>query len=85
METTIKHNAEQATARLIAAAPELKDGGSAQTAIIRKAQAILTRYLVPDGISAERAVNDLLGLLDGPEQRVAQSAWDAAISKAEGR
>ncbi len=73
-----------ANAHLIAAAPDLYDGGEEQTIILRRAQAILTQYLIPDGIDAPEAINQLLGLLDGPDQREAQSAWDAAIAKARG-
>ena len=69
---------------LLAAAPDLYDGGEEQTIILRRAQAILTQYLIPDGIDAPEAINQLLGLLDGPDQREAQSAWDAAIAKARG-
>lgn len=38
--------------------------------IITKAQDILATYIVPDsGISELQAINELLGLLDGPEAR----------------
>ena len=73
-----------AEAHLIAAAPDLYFGGEAQTDIIRHAQAILTQYLIPDGIDGPEAINQLLGLLDGPDQRAAQAAWDAALAKARG-
>ena len=83
------HNSEcaerDANARLIAAAPDLYSGGEAQTAIIHRAQAILTQYLIPDGIDGPEAINQLLGLLDGPDQRTAQAAWDAALAKARGQ
>ena len=35
--------------------------------IICAAQAILGRYLPPDGITADQAMNELLELLDGPD------------------
>lgn len=73
-----------ANARLIASAPDLFAGGEAQTDILRRAQAILTQYLIPDGIDGPEAINQLLGLLDGPDQRASQSAWDAALAKARG-
>lgn len=76
---------DRANANLIAAAPDLYFGGEAQTDIIRHAQAILTQYLIPDGIDGPEAINQLLGLLDGPEQRAAQAAWDAALAKARGQ
>ena len=75
----------RANTHLIAAAPDLYFGGEAQTDIIRHAQAILTQYLIPDGIDGPEAINQLLGLLDGPEQRAAQAAWDAALAKARGQ
>lgn len=72
----------EANARLIAAAPELLEGGEAQTSIIQRAQAVLTNYLIPDGIDAAEAINQLLGLFDGPDQRAAQARWESAIAKA---
>ena len=74
-----------ANAHLLFAAPDLHDGGQAQTAIICRAQAILTQYLIPDGIDGPEAINQLLGLLDGPDQRAAQAKWDAALAKARGQ
>lgn len=76
-----------ANARLIAAAPELLEAGAAQTDILRKAQSILTQYLIgqPKGLGQADAIAALLGLLDGQEQRAAQAKWDTAIAKAEGR
>lgn len=61
-------------------ASDLLESGNKQTAILRAAQEILTRYLVPDGLDASQALCTLLALLDGPEQRSAQSSWDAAIA-----
>lgn len=44
-------------------------------AIIKKAQEILAAYIVPDsGISDHECINQLLGLLDGPECRDALAA-----------
>lgn len=42
--------------------------------LIRECQAVLAEYLPPDsGITAEEALNRLLGILDGPEaQRFAR-------------
>ena len=75
----------RANANLLFAAPDLYFGGEAQTAIIRRAQAILTQYLIPDGLDGPEAINQLLGLLDGPDQRAAQATWDAALAKARGQ
>ena len=80
----IATNVDGFQANLIAAAPDLLEGGNDQTAILRMAQKILTRYLMPDGIDAPQAITELLGLLDGPVQRSAQAKWDAAIKKAKG-
>jgi hypothetical protein len=46
--------------------------------IITKAQRILEKRLKPDGICAEETIDELLGLLDGPEQRAAQEEWKSA-------
>ncbi len=75
----------EANARLIASAPALFLGGSAQTSIIARAQAILTQYLIPDGIDGPTAIDQLLGLLDGPDQRAAQKLWDTAVETCNGR
>jgi hypothetical protein len=54
-----------ANACLIAAAPQL-------LALVNKATDILATYIVPDsGITEHEAVNQLLGLFDGPECRAA--------------
>ena len=74
-----------ANAFLLFAAPDMYAGGEAQTAIIRRAQDILTQYLIPDGLDGPEAINQLLGLLDGPDQRAAQATWDAALAKARGQ
>lgn len=60
---------------------DLVAAGKSQTEIIRRAQTILTHYLRPDGPSDSETLNELLGLLDGPDQRAAQDAWDAALAK----
>ena len=45
----------------------------AEDILIRKAQELLCLYLHPDsGKDANEVVSELLGLLDGPEQRAAQ-------------
>ena len=59
--------------------PKLLEAGSAQTAIIHRAQAILTQYLVPDGIDGPAAIDQLLASLDGSDQRSAESAWQDAL------
>jgi hypothetical protein len=47
--------------------------------VIFKAQGILAKYIVPDsGISDHECISRLLGLLDGPESRVALSALPEA-------
>lgn len=50
----------------------LGKGVDNKTEVIKKAQAILAEYIVPDsGISDHECINRLLGLLDGPEAREA--------------
>lgn len=71
-------------ARLIAAAPELLEALRKQSLIIARAQTILADWIVPDSkISDHEALNALLGLLDGPEQREACHLMIAAIKKTE--
>jgi hypothetical protein len=50
---------------------------------IALSQAILTEYLVPDGITKEEAINRLLGLLDGPALREVEAFTEGAILEAE--
>ncbi len=53
--------------------------------LIVQAQAILAEYIVPDsGISDSDVIGRLLGLLDGPEQRITQSVTKVALAKALG-
>lgn len=77
---------DEANWRLVSASPNLLEAGTAQTKIIRQAQSILNRYLQgqPSGLGRDQAIDALLGLLDGPDQRSAQDAWDDAVSKATG-
>jgi len=35
--------------------------------LVMDCQAVLGRYLPPDGIGEDQAINELLGLLDGPQ------------------
>ncbi|MHB1310500.1 MAG: hypothetical protein ACYC3L_00690 [Gemmatimonadaceae bacterium] len=48
--------------------------------LLRKAQDVLTQYLIPDGNDADTALDALLALLDGPEQRAAQNPARAALA-----
>jgi hypothetical protein len=43
--------------------------------LVMDCQEILGRYLPPDGISADQAVSELLGLLDGPQWRDAEKGF----------
>lgn len=61
---------------------ELMEALKGSDSLIVKAQEILATYIVPDsGISDHDCINSLLGLLDGPEQRLVQAATHAVISK----
>jgi hypothetical protein len=73
-----------ANARLIAAAPELYASAEETHAWVRRIQDVLTCYLVPDGYDSDEALNRLLEMLDGPEQREIQGRALAAIAKARG-
>lgn len=53
----------------------------AQNSIIEACQKTLTNYLVPDGLSIEAAMYELLGLLDGPHQRFVQEQYLRAVTK----
>lgn len=69
--------------RIIAAAPLLLRSLFQSDALIREAQSILARYIVPDsGISDSDVVSQLLGLLDGPLQRSVQQQTLEAMQKA---
>lgn len=73
----------EANARLIASSPDLLEAGLAQTNIINRAQSILTQYLQgqPMGLNKDQAIDSLLGLLDGQDQRDAQKKWDDVLKK----
>jgi hypothetical protein len=58
----------------------VESGGKLNTLVLR-AQEILAAAIEPEGISRDAAFNELLGLLDGPEQREAQAGWQAAVSR----
>lgn len=73
-----------ANARLISSAPDMYEAGQKMMALVEHAQAILTEYLTPNGMSQADAMNMMLRLLDGPYQREAQGAMRAALSRAEG-
>ena len=74
----------RANARLISAAPDMYEAGLALNGIVEHAQDILTEYLKPFGMAKDEAINQLLSLLDGPDQRAAQNAMRAALLKAKG-
>lgn len=60
---------------------DIVKAGDALNSIILQAQAILAAYLPPDGISKHEAINYLLDILDGPEQRAAQAEWKRFTGK----
>ena len=52
--------------------------------LVERARRILARHLPPDsGNSAEDAISELLGVLDGPEQHEIQSRVRAALERPE--
>lgn len=66
-----------------AGAVELRAALADLNALVTKAQNILSAYLQPDG-DTDEAVNSLLYLLDGPEQRQIQGAARDALAKTDG-
>jgi hypothetical protein len=52
--------------------------------LVVEAGRILSRYVQPDSISKDDALNQLLYLFDGPAQRAAQKAWREAVEQADG-
>ena len=58
----------------------MRDAIKAQAALIKSAQEILTNYLVPDGITASAALDQLLGLLDGRRERDVSALVNAALA-----
>jgi hypothetical protein len=72
---------EEANAKLISAAPDFLVGGTQLNEIIKKAQAILCRYLIPDGLYEDEALEQLVELFDCHEQHEAQENWNAAVAK----
>lgn len=73
----------RANASLIAAAPDLEASGRMLNALLERMQEYATEYLTPGG-GEKRFIDMMLAMLDGPDQRAAQSAHRAAIAKAEG-
>lgn len=65
-------------------APELVQAGNQLHVLIEAAQVILIEYLTKRLNQAE-ALDQLIGLFDGPRQREAEQAWYAARAKAEDR
>jgi hypothetical protein len=51
---------------------------------VRRIQDVMVGYLVPDGYDADEALNRLIEMLDGPEQRAIQGRALAALAKARG-
>lgn len=71
--------------RLMAAAPDLLEGGKALDQLVEEMQFNVGAYLEPGiDFDADALINKLIYLLDGPEQREAQGKLRAAIAKARG-
>jgi hypothetical protein len=66
---------------LMAAAPELYEGGDALNELVEATQRNVTAMLTGE-ISDDEFVSVIIGLLDGPEQREAQHKLRAALAKA---
>lgn len=66
------------TRQLVAAANALRG-------MIQAAQGVLADYLHPDGIHGDEALNQLVYMFDGPEQRAVEALAQQAIADAERR
>lgn len=67
------------------ASSELLDALKKQTAMIRKAQDVLSEYMTPDGSDdADECINRILAILDCKEEYSINALARAAIAKAEG-
>ena len=73
-----------ANAHLIAAAPDMYEALKAQQAIIEGLQKAIALYL-PSGKSAKGMLSEVIGRIDGPEQRRALRKYETAKAKAEGK
>jgi len=60
----------------------LINAGNELDTLVFEAGRILSRYVEPEGISADEALDALIYLFDGPQQRAAQKAWREAIDAA---
>jgi hypothetical protein len=61
------------------ATQRLINAGNKLDALVVEAQRIIESYLIPDGIGAAAAMDALVYLFDGPQQREAQKGWREAV------
>ena len=59
----------------------LEEGLAGMSALVEHMQAIAGAHLPPDGMSKDDALNMLIDLLDGPDQREAQGKARAALQE----
>lgn len=59
---------------------EIIEAGNGLLDLVARSQEILARRVHPEGISEHEAINELLGLLDGPAWRKARDDWAAATA-----
>ena len=60
---------------------EIIEAGNNLDRLIISAQDRIRDYIVPDsGISEHELVNNLIGIFDGPDQRMVQDAWEKVRS-----
>lgn len=70
---------------LITAADELLESVIKYQGIVKDAQDMLAKYIIPDNeVDPQDLINDLLGLFDGAHEREVTRKANAAIDKSKG-
>lgn len=73
-----------ANAALIAEAPALYEATRAQAELIDAVQDVIRSYLPADGITQEQAIDEIVELLDCPNERQVAHVARAALARVDG-